>query len=108
MPVSSNDDTFYNSKGAKCYKDWTKHQFLEIPVCDDGRIYKVLSVGFFGRMEQANLTIENNGHRECYLLPNELLDWAVDCVSLANMGCNPFPSQVQFGIADNNYYAEFC
>lgn len=104
ISVSGDDDTFYNSKGASCYKDWTKHQFLEIPVCNDGRIYKVLSVGFFRHMEQANLTIENNGHAECYLLPNELLGWAVDCVGFANMGFNPFPLQVKFGIADDTYY----
>lgn len=105
-PITENEGIYYNQRGAKCYLDWTKHNFLEISNAESEKIYNVLSVGFFGNMKQPNVTIENNNQIECYLLPLELLNWAISCVSLSNMGSNLFPSQVRFGVINNKYYAE--
>lgn len=105
-PIDENDGVFYNKKGAKCYIDWTKHEFLEIPKNKDGKTYKVLSVGFFGKMEQPNLTVENNGKVDCYLLPMDLLDWTITCIGFSNMGEKLFPNKVNFCFINDNYYAE--
>ncbi len=109
LPINlktGNDATYYNQRGAKCYLDWTKHDFLKIPITESGRIYNVLSVGFFGKMEQPHITVEDNNQVECYLLPLELLNWTIYCVSLSRKGSNVFPSQVKFGVINNQYYAE--
>lgn len=105
-PITENDGIYYNQRGAKCYRDWTKHNFLEIPHTEAGKIYNVLSVGFFGNMEQPNITVENNNQIECYLLPLELLNWTIDCVSVSRIAGNVFPSQVRLGVIDDQYYAE--
>ncbi|WZE74050.1 DUF3800 domain-containing protein [Macrococcus sp. CCM 2573] len=105
-PIMVDDGFYYNQRGAKCYLDWTKHDFLKIPSSESGKVYNVLSVGFFGNMEQPNITVENNNQIECYLLPLELLNWTIYCVSFSNMVSNIFPSQVKFGVIDNQYYAE--
>ena len=93
-PISIEDDTYINQKGAVCYKDFNKHKYLLID--DKERTYQVLSVGFFGKMEKACVTIQENGESTVYLLPNSLLKWAVTCVALANKGENLFPSTVRF------------
>lgn len=86
--------------------DWTKHDYLKIPHTELGKIYSVLSIGFFGKMKQPNITVEENNQVKCYLLPLELLNWSMDCVAIANVGGNVFPSRVQFGVINNQYYAE--
>ena len=73
---------------------------------DKGKIYDVLSVGFFGKMEQASIKINENGKGKVYLLPNELLGWALEAVAMSNMNMNAFPSEVEFGILDGKCYAE--
>lgn len=93
-PISIEDDTYINQKGAVCYKDFNKHKYLLID--DKERTYQVLSVGFFGKMEKACVTIQENGESTVYLLPNSLLKWAVTCVAFANKGENLFPSTVRF------------
>lgn len=105
-PITVDDEIYYNQRGAKCYLAWTKHDFLEISSTESGKVYNVLSVGFFGNMEQPNITVENNNQIECYLLPLELLNWAIYCVSLSNMVSNIFLSQVKFGVINDRYYAE--
>lgn len=109
LPITSiteENGIYYNKRGAICYLDWTKHDFLEIPNTESGKVYNVLSVGFFGKMEQANITVEDNSQVKCYLLPLELLNWAINCVSFSNSGINVFPSQVKFGVINNQYYVE--
>lgn len=109
LPITSVDDNngvFYNEKGARCYIDWTKHEFLEIPKDEGGKVHNVLSVGFFGNMEQPSLTIEHNGQVNCYLLPIDLLDWAITCISFSSMGEKLFPNKVKFGVINDIYYAE--
>lgn len=105
-PLVEENGIYYNQKGAKCYSDWRRHEFLEIPKTESGKVYDVLSAGFFGRLEQPNITIEVNNQAECYLLPSELFNWTVNCVGLANLGENVLPSKVRFSIINNQYDAE--
>lgn len=99
-----NVDYYMNSRGAICYYDFSKHSTLEISEKD--KIYNVLSVGFFGKMEKACVTILENETPVCYLLPDELMEWAISCVGFANRGVNLFPSDVSFAIKNNKYYAD--
>ena len=99
-----NVDYYINSRGAICFYDFNKHPTLNIS--QSGKIYNVLCVGFFGRMEKACITIVENNSPVCYLLPDELMEWAISCVGIANSGVNLFPSYVLFGIKNNRYYAE--
>lgn len=98
------EGAYYNQKGAKCYINYRKHKILCIN--NQRKKYTVLSVGFFGHMEKACITILDNNNPMCYLLPDELLEWAVSCASLANAGENLFPSIVEFGIIQGRFYAE--
>lgn len=99
-----NVDYYINSRGAVCFYDFNKHRTLNI--AQDSKIYKVLCVGFFGKMEKACLTIMEDNTPVCYLLPDELMEWAISCVGFANRGVNLFPSDVVFSIKNNRYYAE--
>lgn len=39
-------DYYFNQKGAKCYYDYKKHSFLEMPILGKNKKIFVLSVGF--------------------------------------------------------------
>lgn len=97
-------DFFYNQRGAKCFFDFSKQEKLIIS--ESGSKYKVLSVGFFGKMEKACITVEENGLSICYVIPDELKEWAFTCVSMANKGENLFPSYVVFSKKGNRYFAD--
>jgi hypothetical protein len=98
------EGTYYNQKGAKCYINYRKHKMLSIN--NQSKKYTVLSVGFFGKMERACITILDNNIPTCYLLPDELMEWAFSVVALANYGEKLFPSIVEFGIMQGRFYAE--
>lgn len=100
----SADGVYYNQKGAKCYLDYKKHDTL--PISYRPRKYHVLNVGFFGAMEKACVTVLENNTPTCYLLPDELKDWAIDLVLIANLGQNLFPGDVEFRKIKGRYYAE--
>lgn len=108
LPIKSTkineEGTYYNQKGAKCYINYRKHKMLGIS--NKSKKYTVLSVGFFGKMEKACITILDNNTPTCYLLPNELMEWAFSVVAIANYGQNLFPSIVEFGIMKGRFYAE--
>lgn len=99
-----NVDYYMNSRGAICYYDFNKHSTLEISEKD--KSYNVLSVGFFGKMEKACVTILENDTPVCYLLPDDLMEWAISCVGFANREVNLFPSDVSFVFKNNKYYAD--
>ncbi len=82
---------YYNRKGAKCYFDFKKHKFLKLPHPNQKIEYFVLSVGFFGKREQACITISEQGKPVCYLLPNSMLEWTTKMVALSQYGVNYFP-----------------
>ena len=110
-PISPNDKEFYyNQRGAKCYFDYKRQGYLDIPKLkpnkERGAIYQVLSVGFFGKNEQPCVTIYKDEQAQCLLLPKELSDWAFDMVAFSNIGGNFFPSDVEFGYINGRYYAE--
>lgn len=112
---SNNKDYFYNAKGAKCYFDYKKHIFLNLP--NDGEIFKyfVLSVGFFPENSnpfgQPCITISEGGSPICYLLPIEFSDWVMyQQTSAAIFHNNMFPcfviikninNELQLEIADD-------
>lgn len=115
-PISSNNkDYFYNAKGAKCYFDYKKHTFLNLP--NDGEIFKyfVFSVGFFPKNSnpfgQPCITISEEGSPICYLLPIEFSDWVMyQQTSAAIFHNNMFPcfviikninNELQLEIADD-------
>lgn len=99
-----NSDFYYNQRGAKCFYDYSKHEVLLIS--KTGSRYEVLSVGFFGKMEKGCVTIDNNGTPVCYLLPDDLMEWAFTCVSFANRGEKLFPSLVTFTNYNGRNYAD--
>jgi len=102
-------DYYLNQKGAKTYRDYKKHDMLNIPLSSkkgDGVVYDVLNVGSFGVMEQPCITIMENGKPVLYLLPMELLDWTIFCVGLAMRGTDLFPNKVMFHNMKGKYYAD--
>ena len=50
------------------------------------------------------ITISNEDNPICYRLPEELSDWALTAIGMANMGGNLFPSQVVFTKEKNRYF----
>ena len=107
----TNKDYYFNKKGAKTYFDFRKHNILPVFESNNNKescsVYQVLSVGFFGNMEQPCLTIDEKEKPVCYLLPMQLLDWAIYCIGIANMDDDLFPCLVEFGIQNGRKYAEF-
>lgn len=103
-PKIDEEGAYYNQKGAKCYINYRKHKILCIN--NQSTKYTVLSVGFFGKTEKACITILDNNTPTCYLLPDELMEWALSVVAIANYGVNLFPSIVEFGIIQGHFYAE--
>lgn len=94
---------FLNRRGAKVYFDITKQPILQI--AEGSQMEMVLSVG----MDKSGIpliTISNDGNPICYRLPEELSDWALMAVGMANMGENLFPSQVVFTKKKNRYFAD--
>lgn len=104
IPKSNLKKEYYlNQRGAKIYYDIRKQPLLPIP---NGRIqYNVLSVGF-DRNRIPLITIDNWGACECYRLPQQLFEWALTMLTLANAGGNPFPSKVIFTRRNNQFFAE--
>lgn len=65
----------------------------------------VLSVG----MDKSGIpliTVSNEDNSICYRLPEELSDWALTVIRMANIGENLFPSQVVFTKEKNRYFAD--
>lgn len=99
----NNDEYFLNRRGAKVYFDITKQPILQI--AEGSQTETVLSVG----MDKSGIpliTISNEDNPICYRLPEELSDWALTAIGMANMGENLFPSQVVFTKDKNRYFAD--
>jgi hypothetical protein len=99
----TNEDYFYNRKGAKVYFDVVNQPLLSI----EGRShqYYVLSVGFH-KDGTPMITIQEKGSIVCYRLPEELSEWAVNCVAFSNKGINVFPSNVLITKEGTRYFAD--
>ena len=104
IPKSNLKKEYYlNQRGARIYYDIRKQPLLPIP---NGRIqYNVLSVGF-DRNRIPLITIDKRGTCECYRMPQQLFEWSLTMLALANAGENPFPSKVIFTKQNNRYFAE--
>lgn len=99
------DGVYYNKQGAKCYVDYKRYKMLPIEA-NKRKKFSVLSVGMLGKMEKPCVTILENDVPICYLLPDELTEWAIMVITIADMGQNLFPSFVEFGIINKRFYAE--
>jgi hypothetical protein len=102
-------DYFVNKAGAKIYNDVSKHPVLEIPVItngnENGRCYKVLSIGMV-RTGIAMITIQIDKNAVAYRLPVELTEWAQTAIGMAMSGIKPLPTNIEFGVLRDRYYAE--
>lgn len=79
--IHDDKDYYFNQKGAKCYFDYKKHDFLKLPNIGESYKYFVLSVGFFHReiktFDQPCITISEEGKPICYLLPCVFSNWVM-------------------------------
>ena len=103
-PISSDTkDYFFNGKGAKVFFDSQQQPLLKFVngFCK----CSVLSIGF--SIEGIPLaTIEELEGNHCYRLPNDLREWVMTVVGLANMGINLFPAEVVFTEHNGKFYAD--
>ena len=103
-PIEKNTkDYFLNQQGAKIYFDINKQPLLEIT--KDQIIYDVLAVGC-SKENIPLITVAEDANVKCYRLPNELSEWAMTLVSLADVGENLFPAKVMFSETKDRLYAD--
>lgn len=101
--VPETDEYFRNSRGAKVYFDDKRQPELKI---DEGHNkYYILSVGN-SNAGNPLVTIENKPENMCFRLPEQLSEWAMTVIGMANMGENLFPSEVVFSLINGRYYAD--
>ncbi|MDU1601958.1 MAG: hypothetical protein E6845_03270 [Clostridium sp.] len=104
-PISSDaKDYFFNQRGAKVFFDAQRQPLLKFTngYCK----CNVLSIGFSG--EGIPLaTIATHEGNYCYRLHNDLSEWAINVVGLANMGISLFPAEVVFTEHEGRFYADF-
>lgn len=110
--------------------DWVQLPEVGCPVIEQteqkGSIYTVHKVGILalppgsfpsegaagvvmqaGKYLLPTIEVEFGGTRQLCKLPIALSDWAIDLVALTRqIGRNPFPASVEFGILDGHHYAE--
>ena len=102
--IDKNDEEYFlNRRGAKVYFDITKQPILQI--AEGSQTEMVLSVGM-DKSGSPLITLSNEGNPICYRLPEELSDWALMAIGMANVGENLFPSQVVFTKEKNRYFAD--
>lgn len=94
---------FLNDRGARVFFDVDKQPILTIP--NGQKEYYVLSIGV-GKNMCPFLTVSENGAAICYRLPQQLSDWAMTVVGLANAGEQLFPSPVVFSNIGGKYFAD--
>lgn len=101
--MNSNKEYFLNQKGAKVYFDLEKQPQLQLH--EGSQTFHVLSVGV-GKNIIPLITILNDGVPMCFRLSEELSDWAISTIGIANRGTNLFPSEVTFTCVGDKYYAD--
>lgn len=103
-PISSDSkDYFFNQRGAKVFFDAGRQPLLKFTngCCK----CSVLSIGF-SREGIPLATIAELEGNYCYRLSNDLSEWAMCVVGLANMGKNLFPAEVVFTEYEGKFYAD--
>lgn len=103
-PISTGaKDYFFNGKGAKIFFD-SRHQPL-LKLTNGFYKCNVLSIGLSSEGVPLATIAELKGNH-CYRLPNDLSEWAMTLVGLANMGVNMFPVEVVFTEHNGKFYAD--
>ena len=97
------EEYFRNSRGAKVYFDDNRRPELQIN--EGHNRYYVLSVGN-SNAGIPLVTIANKPENMCFSLPEQLSEWAMTVIGMANMGENLFPSEVVFSLINGRYYAD--
>ncbi|MDR7857045.1 hypothetical protein [Tissierella sp.] len=103
-PISSEvKDYLPNKRGAKVFFDALQQPLLKFTngCCK----CFVLSIGF-SREGIPLATIAEPERTYCYRLLNDLSEWAMPVVGLANMGTNLFPAEVVFTEHNDKFYAD--
>lgn len=103
-PISLDEKNyFFNHRGAKVFFDARQQPLLKFT---NGRCKcRVLSIGF--SIEGIPLaTIAELEGNYCYRLPNDLSEWAMSVVGMANAGINLFPAEVVFTELNGKFYAD--
>lgn len=101
--VPETEEYFINSRGARVYFDDDRQPELKI---DEGHNkYYVLSVSN-SNAGIPLVTIANKPENICYRLPQQLSEWAMTIIGMANMGVPLFPAEVAFSLINGRYYAD--
>lgn len=95
------EEYFFNNRGGKIYFDIKKQPVLHI---EGSMRYKVLSVGYH-RSGVPLVTIDMKTEIQCYVLPDELTDWALTVIKMSNEGMKRFPAEVIFSEKNGRYVA---
>ena len=103
-PVDTKAEEFFqNQRGARVYFNTSKQPVL---ILNEGENrFRVLSVGF-SKNCCPMVTIDEKPENVCYKLPEQLREWAMTIIEMANMGENIFPSEVVFTKINNHIYAD--
>ena len=101
--VPETEEYFRNSRGAKVYFDDNRQP--ELKIVEGHNKYYVLSVGN-STTGIPLVTIANKPENMCFRLPEQLSEWAMTVIGMANMGENLFPSEVVFSLINGKYYAD--
>ena len=103
-------DYIVNARGAKIHTDINNHKFLPVPkvpsTSHNGTVYNVLSVGYH-KSGKMMVTVKENEQCIAYRLPNGLSEWGMNAMSVAQIGINPFPCDVEFGELPTRLYGEY-
>lgn len=101
--VPETDEYFRDNKGAQIYFDVNKQPEL---VINEGHTkYLVLSVGI-DKDGNPLVTIASEPENKCFRLPEQLNEWAMTVIEMANIGQNFFPSEVVFSRINGRYYVD--
>ena len=73
---------------------------------EGSQIFDVLGVGL-GRTMTPSITILEENMALCFSLPEQLTEWVFQCIGLASMNQNPFPSKVLLTKQGDKYYVDF-
>ncbi len=95
------EEYFFNNRGGKIYFDIKKQPVLHI---EGSMRYKVLSVGYHCSGVPL-VTIDMKTEIQCYVLPDELTDWALTVIKMSNEGMKRFPAEVIFSEKNGRYVA---
>lgn len=101
--IPFDEESYLNQRGGKVYWDSRKQPLL--PLHEGSQTFDVLSVGVDQNFTPT-VTILKDGDPECFLLPNELSEWACCVVGMAAMGANLFPTRVTFSNINGKYSAD--